>query len=221
MSYDTTVFEKFLDEHQSQYVGKYRFHSGYRTGEESSKYRYYMIDQNFRQIDIYVEIHSQGCITYTFSEDLHEQERNYIIKDALERIIKKSHYKSILHYSLYEQYLENTKNDTYLLEPVDFLNILNYMKFHRGISQNTMDHFYQLFIPCLQYHLKQKDYYQFLEYVELLFYNMLYEYEWDGTNSKYLDTEYQYHLYYVNSIMKMVYEHLDEFYNNHKKSFFM
>ena len=75
MTFDKAVMEKFMADHQSQYVGKYRYHSGYRTEEHTFKVHYYMLDQNFRQIDIFVEIHCQDEITYTFSEDLHEQEQ--------------------------------------------------------------------------------------------------------------------------------------------------
>ncbi len=220
MNYDISVFEDFLEKHQSQYIGKYRFHSGYRTGDKSSKYRYYMLDQNFRQIDIYVEIQSQNQITYTFSEDLHEQEKIYIVKDAIKRVMNKSHYTSTLHYSLYENYV-NTKDATpRVLEPVDFINVFNYMKYHKGINQATMDEFYALFIPCLKIHLEHKNYAKFLQSIELLFHNMLYEYEWDGTNSKYLDTEYQYHLYYIREIIRIVYKNLDHFYKKAQQELF-
>ena len=54
MTFDKAVMEKFMADHQSQYVGKYRYHSGYRTEEHTFKVHYYMLDQNFRQIDIFV-----------------------------------------------------------------------------------------------------------------------------------------------------------------------
>ena len=56
MVFDTKIMQDFLDENESHYVGKYRFHSGYRAEEYKFKNHYYMLDQNFRQIDIYVEI---------------------------------------------------------------------------------------------------------------------------------------------------------------------
>ena len=90
MGFQTQVLEDFLKDNDSQYIGKYRFHSGYRTGETEFKNHYYMLDQNFRQIDIYVEVQCKDRITYTFSEDLHEQEKLFIVKDALKRILKKS-----------------------------------------------------------------------------------------------------------------------------------
>lgn len=214
MAFNIQVLEDFLKEHQSQYTGKYRFHSGYRTEEYIFKYHYYMLDQNFRQIDIYVEVNCKDNVTYTFSEDLHEQEKLYIVKDAIERIIKKFEYKSTLHYSLYESYVKTISNEHNVLEPIDFCDILNYLKYHRGISQKTMDDYYKVFLPCLKTHLYNKNYKKFMDSVVLLFKNIIYQYEWDGTNSKYLDTEYQYHLYYVREIIRIVYKNLDKFYKN-------
>lgn len=214
MVFDTQILKDFIKTHDSHYVGKYRFHSGYRTEEYGFKNHYYMLDQNFRQIDIYVEVQCKDRITYTFSEDLHEQEKMYIIKDALQRIINKAQYKSSLHYTLYESYIKTISNEHIFLEPVDFCDILNYMKYHRGINQKTMDDFYKIFIPCLKRQMENKNYKKFIDSVNLLLRNVLYQYEWDGTNSKYLDTEYQYHLYYIREIIRIVYKHLDKFYKN-------
>ncbi|MFR7593003.1 MAG: hypothetical protein ACLUVC_16380 [Longibaculum sp.] len=214
MGFQTQVLEDFLKNNDSQYIGKYRFHSGYRTGETEFKNHYYMLDQNFRQIDIYVEVQCKDRITYTFSEDLHEQEKLFIVKDALKRILKKSKYKSALHYSLYENYIEMNFKDQNILEPVDYCDILNYMKYHKGINQKTMDEYYNLFIPCLKRDMGNKNYKKFMDSIILLLKNILYQYEWDGTNSKYLDTEYQYHLYYIREIVRIVYENLDKFYKN-------
>ena len=73
MPFRIQVMEQFIVDNQSQYVGKYRYHSGYRTDDHAFKAHYYMLDENFRQIDIYVEVFAQEQVTYTFSEDLHEQ----------------------------------------------------------------------------------------------------------------------------------------------------
>ena len=220
MVFDTKIMQDFLDENESHYVGKYRFHSGYRAEEYKFKTHYYMLDQNFRQIDIYVEIQCKDHLTYTFSEDLHEQEKLYIVKDAVNRIIKKFDYKSTLHYSLYENYIKTISTQLTVLEPIDFCDILNYMKYHQGSNQKTMDEYYKIFIPCLKIHLDNKNYKQFIDSVNLLLKSVLYQYEWDGTNSKYLDTEYQYHLYYIREIVRIVYENLDKFYKNVPKELF-
>lgn len=212
MPLNIAIMQDFIDNNQSQYIGKYRFHSGYRTEDYAFKNHYYMLDENFRQIDIYVEIHCKDQITYTFSEDLHEQERMFIIKDALQRIIDRCQYKSTLHYSLYENYIKTVSSEHMFLEPIDYCDILNYMKYHKGINQKTMDEYYQMFIPCLEMLLEKKNYEKFMSCVDCLLQRILYSYEWNGTNLKYLDTEYQYHLYYIREIIRMVYTHLDKFY---------
>ena len=173
-----------------------------------------MLDQNFRQIDIFVEIHCLDEITYTFSEDLHEQEKIYIVKDALTRVLARLGYKRVLHYSLYENFIKTVSDEVNVLAPIDFCDILSYMKYHHGINQQTMDDFYKIFLPCLKKQLKRKNYKNFIDSVNLLFESVLYQYEWDGTNSKYLDTEYQFHLYYIRKIIRIVWRHLDKFYKN-------
>ena len=213
MPFDFKVLQDYLEEHKTQYVGKYKFHSGYQTEENVFKNHYYMLDQNFRQIDIFVEIKIKDRITYTFSEELHELEQVYIVKDAIKRILSKSQYKSTLHYSLYENYVKTSSNEYFsLLEPIDFCKVLNYMKYHQGINQETMDNYYKIFIPGLKTLIHNKNYKKFMDAINLLLKSVLYSYEWDGTNSKYLDTEYQYHLYYIREIIRLVYEHLDQFY---------
>ncbi|UTY40081.1 hypothetical protein NMU03_04575 [Allocoprobacillus halotolerans] len=62
--------------------------------------------------------------------------------------------------------------------------------------------------------MKHKNYKNFIDSVNLLFDCVLYQYEWDGTDSKYLDTEYQFHLYYIRKIIRLVWQHLDKFYKN-------
>ena len=57
MPLNIDIMQEFIDNHKSQYIGKYRYHSGYRVEDEVFKNHYYMLDENFRQIDIYVEIH--------------------------------------------------------------------------------------------------------------------------------------------------------------------
>ena len=213
MPFDFKVLQDYLEEHKTQYVGKYKFHSGYQTEENVFKNHYYMLDQNFRQIDIFVEIKIKDRITYTFSEELHELEQVYIVKDAIKRILSKSQYKSTLHYSLYENYVKTSSNEYFsLLEPIDFCEVLNYMKYHQGINQETMDNYYKIFIPGLKTLIHNKNYKKFMDGINLLLKSVLYSYEWDGTNSKYLDTEYQFHLYYIREIIRLVYEHLDQFY---------
>ena len=69
----------FIQSHKSQYTGKYRFHSCYRKGDYVFKNRFYIYEENFRQVDIFVEIDCKDTITYQFSEELHELEKIYIL----------------------------------------------------------------------------------------------------------------------------------------------
>lgn len=214
MAINTKVLEDFIENHPTQYIGKYRYHSGYRIDDHTYKCHYYMLDENFRQIDIFVEIHCDDEVTYTFSEALHEQEQIFIIKDALHRTLEKVKYDSVLHYSLYESYIETISKEHIFLLPIDYCNLLEYMKYHNGINQETMDQFYSMYIPCLKMLLEKKNYERFLDSVLFILKMILHEYEWDGTNMKYLDTEYQFHIYYVREIIRIVYQNIDKFYKN-------
>lgn len=212
MSINMQLMEEFLQTHESHYVGKYKHRASYINGDCSSKCHYYMLDESFRRIDIFVEIHYRDKITYTFSEALHEQEQIYIVKDIIKHLMKKLSYESMLHYSLYEGFVKNTVTSEFQLNPIDYVNILDYIKYHEGINQDTIDQFYKLYIPCLENLISAHNYKQFMDSVVLVLKNILYEYEWDGINSKYLDTEYQYHLYFIRKIIRIVYKHLDKFY---------
>lgn len=212
MIINTKLIESFIKNHPTQYKGKYRYHSGYRMDDYRFKCHYYMLDENFRQIDIFVELHCENEISYIFSEDLHEQEKIYIVKDALEKIVDRLQCEGTLHYSLYETYIKTVSNEHIFLDPIDYCLILEYMKYHNGINQQTMDAFYEMFIPCLEMLISKKKYDKFLDSTTFLLKKVLYEYEWDGTTMKYLDTEYQFHLYYVREIIRIVYKHLDKFY---------
>lgn len=211
MSLDQSLMQDFLDSHQSHYKGKYKHRASYKIGDHAAKNHYYMLDENFRRIDIYVEIHYKDKITYTFSENLHELEQVYIVKDILKRLNWKLNYKTMLHYSLYESFINNPNHNEFQLNPLDYCNILDYMKYHEGINQKTIDKFYDIFIPCLESLIKRHKYKQFLESITLLMKTILYQYEWDGITYKYLDTEYQYHSYFIRKIIRLVYEHLDKF----------
>lgn len=214
MPFDTQIMQTFIDEHQSQYVGKYRIHSGYRNGDYSFKYRYYMLDENFRQIDIFVDIVCKDEVKYVFSENLHEQEKIYIIKDALKIIIERYKHKNSLHYTLYDNIIKNGFGSEAVFEPMDYSDIYKYMKYHKGINQNTVDDYYKLYIPTLNVLIQQGFYEEAIDSILFLLQTILYEHSWAGTTSKYLQTEYQFHLYYIREIIKLVYKDLDKFYHH-------
>lgn len=55
-----------------------------------------------------------------------------------------------------------------------------------------------------------------MDSIALLLDKILYEYEWDGVNAKYLDTEYQFHLDYFKEIIKKMNQHVDGFFKHTK-----
>lgn len=208
---------RYLEEHQSNYQGKYRCHSCVQTKKFEHKFHYYIRDIQFREINVFVTIDYSGDEVKTnFSVDLHEQEQEYIIKDALKKILYFNKYKTILHCHVFQHYINN-KNTNNMLEPLDYRNILDYLEYHRGTNQETVDEFYEFFMPYLQRLLSNGNYQKYMDSVSLLLDKILYEYEWDGTTAKYLDTQYQYHLYYFRLIIKDVFKYLDGFYNKVKE----
>ena len=65
-------------------------------------------------------------------------------------------------------------------------------------------------------HLYNKNYKKFMDSIALLLDKILYEYEWDGVNAKYLDTEYQFHLEYFKETIKKMTNHIDGFFKSTK-----
>lgn len=210
--------EKYLEEHKSAYIGKYRCHSSVQTKKFEHKFHYYILDSQFRDINVFLTIDYSGNeIVPTFSVELHEQEQEYIIKDALMKIKYFNQYTTILHCHVFEAYIKNHPTDTFL-EPLDYRNILDYLEYHSGTNQTTVDEFYSFFMPYLERLISSKNYKKFMDSITLLLDKILYEYEWDGTTAKYLDTQYQYHLYFFRKIIRMVYADLDKFYHHTKES---
>lgn len=90
--------EKYLETHKSTYIGRYRCHSAVQTKKFEHKFHYYILDIQFKAIDVFVTIDYSGDeIVPTFSVNLHEQEQEYIIKDALNKILYFNQFKTILH----------------------------------------------------------------------------------------------------------------------------
>ena len=74
--------EKYLETHKSTYIGRYRCHSAVQTKKFEHKFHYYILDIQFKAIDVFVTIDYSGDeIVPTFSVNLHEQEQEYIIKE--------------------------------------------------------------------------------------------------------------------------------------------
>ncbi len=70
----------------------------YKQKKFEHKFHYYILDIQFKAIDVFVTIDYSGDeIVPTFSVNLHEQEQEYIIKDALNKILYFNQFKTILH----------------------------------------------------------------------------------------------------------------------------
>lgn len=208
--------EDYLSNHKSTYVGKYRCHSSVQTKKFETKFHYYILDSQFREISVFLTLDYSGDVLEpTFSMVLHEQEQEYIIKDALAQIIYFNQYTTILHCHVFEHFIETHPQDTFL-EPLDYRNILDYLEYHSGTNQETADEFYTFFMPYLERLIENKNYKKFMDSILLLMDKILYEYEWDGVNAKYLDTEYQYHLYYFRKIIQIISTHLKAFFDSTK-----
>lgn len=217
MPFNKKILEQYLQEHKSSYNGKYKYMSGYRSGEHDYKCHYYMLDVNFRRIDIFVDLSYTDTVSATFSENLNEQEKQHIINDALRHVIHNESYPRLLHYSLYESYVNAAVPFDIHMSPIDYINVLEYMKYHHGINAKTIDAFYKIFVPAMKNLRERKRYDAYLETLNLLFQNILYENEWDSASTKYLDTEYQYHLYYIREIIRVVCDHLEDYFTNAKE----
>ena len=71
--------EKYLETHKSTYIGKYRCHSAVQTKKFEHKFHYYILDIQFKAIDVFVTIDYSGYeIVPTFSVNLNEQEQEYL-----------------------------------------------------------------------------------------------------------------------------------------------
>lgn len=208
------VIQQYLDEHKSHYLGKYRYRCSYRISDTAMKFHYYMLDENFRNIDIYVELSYGDKVEAEFSENLNDQEKQFIIKDALVHIFYKEKFTHILHYSLIPKIVKEHHLIDTNMAPIDYIEILEYMKYHQGINKKTVDSFYEIYLPVMHDLIKTQKYDVYISSLILLLRNILYEYDWDGPNSKYRDTEYQYHLYYVRELIQEIVDHLDVFYKH-------
>ncbi|MBO6047131.1 MAG: hypothetical protein J6P61_05175 [Erysipelotrichaceae bacterium] len=211
----TFFIKQYIEDHEGQYIGKYRYRTGFYSDEDTYKCRYYMIDETFRTIDIFIVIHLQNNITYEFSQQLNDRETNYIVVDIMKRLLERKKYPSTLTVADFDRFLSGEMTDTKDLTPIDYVNAFDYMKYHHDITQKTVDDFYEVFLPALS---RIKDNHaKYLECLRLIMADMLYEYKWEGRSAKYLDVEYEFHLPYIKEIFHYLILHLDEFYDNAKE----
>ena len=206
---------EYLEQHQTDYIGKYRRHSHVVLGVDEYKFRYYILDAQFREISVFVTINLRTSITYEFSVDLHQQEQVYIVKDALQTILYFMQYKTVLDIHFFDDYIQ-LRNVSMSLEPLDYRILLDYLEYHQGTNQETIDTFYSFYFPYIEKLYEDNQYCKLIDSFNLLLDKVLYEYEWDGETTKYLDTQYQYHLYYFRKIIVMTSHKWEDFYSHSK-----
>ncbi len=199
--------EAYIQEHETQYQGKYYHQRSFQKEPFVYKFHYYMRDIQLRQIDIYLEINYQDQLTYHLSEKLHHYEEEYIVVDALKRI--RDHYSrpSILHSDTLKPFIEGKIKTSVLIQ--DYIHILNYLKYHHGLNQKTIDQFYHLFMPYMDDLFEHQAYFSYMDCFLALMKEISYEYLWQGATANYLDSEYQFHLYYIRLILEKIYQHFD------------
>lgn len=204
--------EDYLASHQSSYVGRYRYHSNLKTKRREYKFLYYILDNQYHRVNVYVVIDYSGDVLNTnFSIDLHEQEKEYITKDALFRMNFFNNFPTIIHLSTIDSYME-MKDFSTPLEPLDYRNIFDYLEYHRGTSQEIVDEFYRIYLPYLDQIINLERYKDFVDSFILILDKVVYEYEWDGEMLKYYDTQFQFHVYYFCRILKYIKDNIDVFY---------
>lgn len=205
-----TKIKDYLTKNKSSYIGHYRLHGSVKTNAFEYKFRYYTRDQQFREISVYLTIDcSNDEINHTFSVRLNNEEEKYILKDALEIICLFEDHKTILHSHILEVYIRS-KSELQFLEPQDYRNILDYLEYHKGVNEEVIEEFYGFFMPYIRYLLKIGSYHKLFGSMELLLDRIVYEYEWDGASSKFLDRQYQLHMPYIYQILKSLIEKLDD-----------
>lgn len=205
------LINEYLEKNKSTYVGKYRCHSSVQTKPNEHKFQYYIYDSQFREISVFLTIaFGNDEIIPTFSLSLNQREQQYMIQDALEKIATLSSYQSMLHTDIFEHFIRNSESIS-MLAPIDYRNILDYLEFHKGTNDKTISEFYDIYIPYIRRLIETKSYRKLIDSLALILDKISYEYEWDGSTSKYLDTEYQYHLKFFTNILIECLPLLDHF----------
>ncbi len=207
---NTFEIQEYLQNNKSIRKGKFRLHSCVKSKPLEYKFRYYYRDEGFREIFVYVTIDcSKDELEYEFSVELNKEEQKYLISESLERILVFMEHKSILHSHMYDLYIRN-RNPYPLLETQDYRNILDYIQYQDGITQEGIDTFYFFFMPYLEHLIKNKEYEKFFGAFGLVLERANEQQSWIGANTKYLDTQYHYHKKHVFTIMEMIVDIFDD-----------
>lgn len=211
------IIEKHLESYQSKYKGKYKLLNSVKVNNSEYKFRYYTRDDQFRDIHVFITITvDSNEISNHFSIDLNEQEKSYILHDALEKVLLFTEHKTILHANVFDIYLKNHLVDQ-LLEPQDYRNILDYLQYHDGINEESIDKFFEIFIPYVQTTLNNRSYDNLVSALMLYFDKIMYEHIWEGSTSNYIDYQYNKHISYIKKIFELISPSFVEIFSNQRE----
>lgn len=214
------MIEAYIRDHNQHYVGGYKYRCGYRSDENAYKFKYYMLDEAMRRIEIFVEIRIENRIRYTFSETLNDRETHHIVVDALAHILEYIDEEPKLHYSKYEDFVNKKLPEDTELAPIDYMYILEYMRYHYHITRKTIEDYYRLIKSHIKYLRKLGKYDLYLKTIRLIVKNSVYEHIWVQSTSKYIESEYEFHLYYLRDVIKHIAKHMDEFHTHAHKELY-
>lgn len=202
------LIRDYIDTHKSTYQSKYKYHSSYQKTKNIYKFHYYMRDAQLQQINIFFEIKLGEQISVNFAENLHEYEQIALTIEALGVLERYIGQETKLECDKIKGYI--AQNDRSLdITNQDIVNILNYLEYHQGTSQKTIDLFYEIYLPYLERLIQDYEYKQLIQSVNMICDEILYEHFWSGINVNYMDQEYYLHLYYFRKIFELCLPHIE------------
>ena len=196
------LIRDYIDNHKSTYHSKYKYHSSYQRTQNIYKFHYYMRDAQLQQINIYFEIMLGDKVSINFAENLHEYEQIALTIDALERLEGFIGQETKLDCDDIKGYI-NSHERSLDITNQDIINILNYLEYHYGKSQKTIDTFYEMYLPYASKLANEANYKELIQSVNMICDKILYEHVWVGININYMDQEYYFHLYYFRKLFEM------------------
>ena len=167
------LIRDYIDNHKSTYHSKYKYHSSYQRTQNIYKFHYYMRDAQLQQINIYFEIMLGDKVSINFAENLHEYEQIALTIDALERLEGFIGQETKLDCDDIKGYI-NSHERSLDITNQDIINILNYLEYHYGKSQKTIDTFYEMYLPYASKLANEANYKELIQSVNMICDKILY-----------------------------------------------
>ncbi len=196
---NTELMNEYILQNDSSYKSKYKYYSCFQKSENVYKFHYYTRDSQLTQINLFFEINVYDEITTHFTEDIHEYEKTALIISGLKRMLKYNRPSNIVGKDV-KKLLKKSPEELDLTSQ-DIVTILNYIEYHYGITQKSVDMFYDFYLPHFNYLLKKGKYKQLVEEINYIADEILYENFWTGSYEDYMDQQYYLHLYYFRKIL--------------------